>query len=615
MRLLCCLALLIPVLVHAQNPDQPVSSRIEQVTVYHAGARVERFAETRLRPGTTDLVFGDLPPGLDAARIEVSAEGDFTLLGVTTRRDYADTVVVRPSIDRLRNRLRVIDDSLAVLRVLLDVLGQEQQLLAANQDLGPNTTVEQIRAAAAFYRERLTEIKTREIALRDRMAALTAERARVDGEIGQMTGQRVGRVPSAIVVTVSAPQAGTAQFRLRYVVDEAAWQPRYDARVEALDRALALTFNASVQQRTGEDWSRVRLTLSTGDPLARSTRPTLEPWRIGYHYAAPRPPAPQGRVAYGAYDPAPTTITGTVRDHQTGEPLPGANVILEGAQIGTTTDMAGQYRLDVPPGSRGTLRVNFIGYQSLTATLRSSRIDFFLGQDMMVLEDVVVTGAVRGAAAREAAAPPPIEQVDRVTTVEYVVNSPFTVPSDGRARVVEVQRLSLPATYAYYSAPRLDPAAYLMARLPDWDRHNLRSGEANLYLEGAFVGTTFLDAATASDTLTLSLGRDAGVIVERTQVDADRRRSFFGNRVEVARGYRITVRNTRNRRVEVVVEDQIPLSADGDITVSSDVNDGGTLDAETGIIRWTRTLAPGQSAVLTFSYSVRHPRGRTVRVD
>ncbi|MFQ5750932.1 MAG: carboxypeptidase-like regulatory domain-containing protein, partial [bacterium] len=45
-------------------------------------------------------------------------------------------------------------------------------------------------------------------------------------------------------------------------------------------------------------------------------------------------------------------IHGTVRDAETGDPLPGANVLLEGTAIGAATDLKGEYRIPrVPPGN------------------------------------------------------------------------------------------------------------------------------------------------------------------------------------------------------------------------------------------------------------------------
>jgi hypothetical protein len=56
-------------------------------------------------------------------------------------------------------------------------------------------------------------------------------------------------------------------------------------------------------------------------------------------------------------------IVGLVQDGDTSEPLPGANVIIEGTSLGSVTDLKGYFLiLRVPPG-RHTLRAAFIGYQ------------------------------------------------------------------------------------------------------------------------------------------------------------------------------------------------------------------------------------------------------------
>jgi TonB-dependent receptor len=69
-----------------------------------------------------------------------------------------------------------------------------------------------------------------------------------------------------------------------------------------------------------------------------------------------------GAVDYG-------TIQGTVRDASTGEPLPGANVILVGTSLGAAADADGKFIiLRVSPGTY-TLRVTFIGYRPVEVTV------------------------------------------------------------------------------------------------------------------------------------------------------------------------------------------------------------------------------------------------------
>ncbi|MGB1050274.1 MAG: TonB-dependent receptor [Rhodothermales bacterium] len=58
---------------------------------------------------------------------------------------------------------------------------------------------------------------------------------------------------------------------------------------------------------------------------------------------------------------AQVTVSGVVSDSETGDALPGANVVVEGTTLGTATDQNGRYTLSVPSGTH-TFTASFIGY-------------------------------------------------------------------------------------------------------------------------------------------------------------------------------------------------------------------------------------------------------------
>lgn len=55
------------------------------------------------------------------------------------------------------------------------------------------------------------------------------------------------------------------------------------------------------------------------------------------------------------------TVSGTISDEQTGEPMPGVNIVVKGSTIGTITDVNGKYSISVPD-KNATLVFTFIGY-------------------------------------------------------------------------------------------------------------------------------------------------------------------------------------------------------------------------------------------------------------
>lgn len=84
-------------------------------------------------------------------------------------------------------------------------------------------------------------------------------------------------------------------------------------------------------------------------------------------------------------------VTGTVRD-ESGNPMPGVNILQKGTTIGTTTNAEGKYSLSVFD-ENAVLVFSFIGYttQEIAVTGRSN-LDVIMVADVQSLEEVVVVG-------------------------------------------------------------------------------------------------------------------------------------------------------------------------------------------------------------------------------
>ncbi len=83
-------------------------------------------------------------------------------------------------------------------------------------------------------------------------------------------------------------------------------------------------------------------------------------------------------------------ITGTVTDAETGETLPGVNIIIEGKNQGTTTDLQGNFTLMVDVGEK--LVFSYVGYDSQVVTIANqTELNIQLAYDSEVLGEVLVT--------------------------------------------------------------------------------------------------------------------------------------------------------------------------------------------------------------------------------
>ena len=86
-------------------------------------------------------------------------------------------------------------------------------------------------------------------------------------------------------------------------------------------------------------------------------------------------------------------VSGTVTDAETGDPLPGVNILIQGTTFGTSTDINGRYDLALPTGNRGLL-FTFVGYRDFETALPPgvSVFDVEMEEDPLGLDEVVVTG-------------------------------------------------------------------------------------------------------------------------------------------------------------------------------------------------------------------------------
>jgi len=200
-------------------------------------------------------------------------------------------------------------------------------------------------------------------------------------------------------------------------------------------------------------------------------------------------------------------------------------------------------------------------------------------------------------------------------SVTFDVAVPYTIPSDGKMQTIEIQRTSTPATYKYVTVPKSTPLAYLTGNITDWAKQSLMSGEATMYFENTFVGKSQLNVNQLSDTLTISLGTDPGILVKREKrKDFTSKKIIGANKTDIY-SFVITVRNNKSTPVTISVNDQIPVSSNSSITVEALELSGGRMTEEPGIVRWDMDLKPQEKKEIILTYSVKYPKNQTVILE
>jgi uncharacterized protein (TIGR02231 family) len=197
-------------------------------------------------------------------------------------------------------------------------------------------------------------------------------------------------------------------------------------------------------------------------------------------------------------------------------------------------------------------------------------------------------------------------------STEFEIQIPYTIMSDGKEVIMDIQTSSLPAMYSYYVTPKLDRDAFLMASITGWEQLNLLQGPANVYFENSYVGESFISPGATTDTLRLSLGRDKRIVVKREKVkDLCSTKVISGNTVKQF-VYVLSVRNTKTETINITIEDQIPVAGHESIKVTVDETSDGKYNSENGMISWKKEIKPGVTEKIRLGFTVKYPGDKII---
>lgn len=195
---------------------------------------------------------------------------------------------------------------------------------------------------------------------------------------------------------------------------------------------------------------------------------------------------------------------------------------------------------------------------------------------------------------------------------EFEISVPYTILSDGRPQLVDIKNYEVKTLYEYSVVPKMDPDAFLMAKMVGWEDYNLLPGQANVYFEGSFVGETYLNTNNTKDTLAISLGRDKKIVVKRLKIQDLSSKKFIGSNVKEELGFEIQVRNNKKDAITITIEEQIPIANDSAIEVELVEAQGATVTAVNGKITWKVQVKPSEVRKFTLKYSLKYPKNKQI---
>jgi hypothetical protein len=663
-QLLIALFLLTSLQLFAYDTRKAKSS-VEEVTVFLNGAQISRTGSVSVPKGSSEVVFTGISPLLRRESLQAGTKSNITILSVhyetkltEKKQDFKELKAFEAKRNELSKKVNRYNASMEVIRVQEAMIQNLSQIQTQKKDFKVSDIVE----AKAVIDANLEAIKMKRIDLQEKINTLNVTLNELNQKI-QAFGVVYSSIEPRIVVKIRSDREQKVKMKISYFTPNARWYPSYNLRVTDVKSPITIDYQANISQQTGEDWTNAKLTLSTNDPNLGGQKPKLKPWYIVLNQYNGRPTTNnQNRYTPNSYP----RVTGRVTN-QFGEPLRYANIMAVGTTVGTITDGDGHYAMNIPSGSN-QLQVNYIGYNPITFYVAAAEHNIVMQEKRMTLEEVTVIDdmeyyrdmgesteeispvqansinsivdvaysmaatesvtmsqynerrSVKKANRQIVSSVTPttavaVQQIENVVSAEFKIDERYTIKSDNKQYTVQINEIEHKAHYQYYCAPKLDPDVFLTAQLLDWESLNLLEGQASIFFEGTYVGTSLLDAKFVGDTLDISLGRDKRVVVTREKEKEMSKKKLVGDNEVKSVKWNIEIKNQKSQQIHLIVEDQFPLTNDAKIKIDKDDVHKARIDETTGFITWQLKLGASKIEKLAFKYKVTYPKGNEVYLD
>jgi len=303
-------------------------SRIASVDLFARGAVVTRLVTlpSDMPDEEVDLRVGGITAQAQSGSVRASLllEEEALEQGAERRIVYVRARAVlptdTPAPDELAQRVRELERDMEKLeleqryvharRAAVGTVKPEPMLDVRWRRIDPESRVSDALAVLSLVDDLSSELDRRLLAIDDARVELEKrlERARLEAAQGGTGERSQARETRAIVVRLGAGPRPRA-LEVSYAVPAVRWWPVYSARFTTGPKLAAeWSLEAFVAQATGEDWSGVRLSLSTVGLVRDAQLPELLSYRLGRKQPPPRRgfrPVPEGlREMFAGYDEA-----------------------------------------------------------------------------------------------------------------------------------------------------------------------------------------------------------------------------------------------------------------------------------------------------------------------
>ena len=535
----------------AIETEKTIKSKPEKIIVYTQGAQVHRNTLVNLVAGQNTIIFSGLENCINASAIQASGNGNFIIADIQHEVHYPEFDKAKLNGDvRYKKLLKQVNDSLQELNYLIEEISSKSEALATEKNVLLNYSLykgQSKRDSIASLKDGLSYLREKLYNINSEQLKLKREREKLEAKKTNLN-ERIANVSRELANENSTGEEEQVDYRiLVHVIADQATQATLNLNYYITNAG----WTPSYDLRAISSEQNVKLTYK-----AQIHQESGIDWgsvKLVLSTANPNRSynIPELSPWYLGYNPY-------------------GNINSKKNSLALTAPAGGAY--DMERAKADDLKT--LEKEEITA---QNAYDY-----TSVSENVIET--------------------------EYEIKLNYNIPSDGKEHFAAIMVKDLKTNYRYKAIPKLNNNVYLTAVLSDWEDAITMGGEASIYYDGSYVGNTSLTPGGTEDTIQLSLGIDKNIAIKRQKIKEKCSQKILDNDIIHQYTYEITMKNSRAAKIEIEVEDQLPLAQDKSVVVDKKELSGAKYDEVTGILKWRSTIQAKDSKKLTLMYQVKAPK-------
>lgn len=540
---------------NALENEKSVKTKPEKIIVYTQGAQVHRNISTNLVAGQNTIIFTGLENCINTSAIQASGNGNFIIADIQHEVHYPELDKAKLQGDiRYKKLIKNVNDSLQELNYLIEDIQSKTDALSTEKNVLLNYNLykgQSKKDSIPFLKDGLTYLREKLYNINSELIKLKREKEKLEAKKVALN-ERLINVSNELANENNIGEVEKVDYRvIVHVIADQATPASINLNYYIVNAG----WTPSYDMRASSNDQNIKLT-----------------YKAQIHQ--------QSGIDWGNVKLVLSTANPN-RSYILPELSPwylGYN------NYNYKKDMSKAYSINAPAAGN-------VAYAEKTA-LADDKLDMEAAQAYnytSVSENVIET--------------------------EYEIKLNYNIPSDGKEHFAAIMVKDLKTFYRYKAVPKLNNNVYLTAVLPDWEDAITMSGQASIYFDGSYVGATSLYPGGTEDTIQLSLGIDKNVAIKRQKIKDKCSEKLLDNDIVHQYTFEITMKNSRSTKIEIEVEDQLPLAQDKSVTIERKELSGAKYNDVTGIVKWRSTIQAKDNKKLTLIYQVKAPKTMPVAVN